>query len=99
MSTTTNQFNPDYAISPGSVLKERLRVEGISHAELAHRCGRSPELIREIAAGKAALEPSTAIQFERVLGLDARIWLGIESEYRRYQARETKAQTNIDCPD
>ena len=93
MATETNQFSPDYAVPPGWVLEERLEVEGISHAEFARRCGRSPKLISEIISGKAPLEPGTALQFEKVLGVDASIWLGIESEFRLHRAREAEAQT------
>ena len=92
MATATNQFSPDYAVPPGWILKERLEVEGISHAEFARRCGRSPKLISEIISGKAPLEPGTALQFEKVLGVDASIWLGIESEYQLHRAREAEAQ-------
>ncbi len=38
------------------------------------------------------LEPGTALQFEKVLGVDASIWLGIESEYRLHRAREAEAK-------
>jgi len=91
MATATNQFRPDYAVPPGWVLEERLGVEGISHAEFARRCGRSPKLISEIIAGKAPVEPETALQFEKVLGVDASIWLGIEADYQLHRARETEA--------
>jgi len=90
MTTATNQFRPDYAVPPGWVLEERLGVQEISHAEFARRCGRSPKLISEIIAGKASIEPETALQFEKVLGVDASIWLGIEKDYQLYRARETE---------
>ena len=92
MATASNRFSPDYAVPPGWVLEERLTVEGISHAEFARRCGRSPKLVSEIISGKAPLEPGTALQFEKVLGVDASIWLGIESEYRLHRAREAEAR-------
>jgi len=91
MATATNQFRPDYAVPPGWVLEERLEVQGISHAEFARRCGRSPKLLSEIIAGKASLEPETALQFEKVLGVDASIWLGIEADYQLHRARESEA--------
>ncbi len=90
MATATNRYSPDYAVPPGWILEEHLGVEGISPAEFARRCGRSPNLISEIISGKAPLEPGTALQFEKVLGLDASIWLGIESNYRLHQAREAE---------
>ena len=91
MATATNQFSPDYAVPPGWVLDERLEAQGVSRAEFARRCGRSPKLISEIIAGKAPIEPETALQFEKVLGVDARIWLGIESVYQLHRAREAEA--------
>ena len=90
MVTATNQYKPDYAVPPGWLLEERLEAQGISHAEFARRCGRSPKLISEIIAGKAPLEPETALQFEKVLGVDASIWLGIESDHQLHRAREKK---------
>lgn len=97
MAPATNQFRPDYTVPPGWVLEERLEVQGISHAEFARRCGRSPKLISEIIAGKAPLEPETALQFEKVLGVDASIWLGIEADYQLYRARETEAAGVAGC--
>ena len=91
MTTKTYEYNPDYAVPPGWVLEDRLDAQNISHAEFARRCGRSPKLISEIIAGKAPVEPKTAIQFERVLGVDAEIWLGIETDYRLHLEREAEA--------
>lgn len=88
----TGTYNPDYSVAPGWVLSERLEVQGISQAEFARRCGRSPKLISEIVAGKAPVDPETALQFERVLGVDASIWLGIESAYRLHKAREAETE-------
>ena len=90
----TNRYQPDYAVPPGWLLKERLEAGGISQAEFARRCARSPKLISEIIAGKAPLEPATALQFEKVLGVHADIWLGTEAAYRLHQAREAELRTN-----
>lgn len=87
MAAGKNQYQPDYAVSPGWVLEERLDAQGISHAEFARRCDRSPKLISEIISGKAPIVPQTAFQFEMVLGVDASIWLGIEADYRLYGIR------------
>ena len=92
MATATNQYQPDHAVPPGWVLEERLAAHSISHAEFARRCDRSAKLISEIIAGKAPIEPRTALQFEKVLGVDASIWLGIETDYRLYQTREAEAR-------
>ena len=86
----TNQYRPDYAVPPGWVLEERLEVQGISQAEFARLCGCSSKLISEIVSGKAPLEPETARQFEKVLGVDASIWLGIEDAYKTHRSQEAE---------
>lgn len=78
----------DYAPPPGTLLEEMLETIDISARELARRCGRSAKLITEILSAKAPLEPETALQFERVLGIEASIWLGMEAAYRLHEARK-----------
>ena len=92
MAVTTYSYEPDYAVPPGWVVEEHLQSQRLSHAEFARRCGRSAKLISEIIAGKAPVEPKTALQFEKVLGLDASIWLGIEARYQLHKARKIEAQ-------
>ena len=92
MATAANRYAPDYAVPPGWILKERLDAQGMSATELARRCDRSAKLISEILAGKAPIEPRTALQLEKVLGVDAAIWLGIETDYRLQQSRAAEAQ-------
>src|SRR6266851_5750235 len=80
-------YQPNYAPPPGDTLLEYLEERNISARELARRCGRSPKLITEILSAKAALEPVTALQLERVLKVDASVWLGMEAAYRLHLAR------------
>jgi len=72
------------------MVQEYLEHMGISARELARRCGRSAKLITEIILGKAPIEPETALQLERVLQLDASIWLGLEAQYQLHLAREAE---------
>lgn len=83
---------PDRAIPPGRLLATHLAAREMSQAECARRCGRSPKLISEIIAGKAPIQPETALQLERVLGLRSSVWLGIESDYRLLLARQAEAE-------
>ena len=96
MTTHTNQYKPDYAVPPGWVLKDHLETWGISQAEFARRCGRSPKLISEIIAGIAPIAPETALQFEKVLYLDASVWIGIEADYQLHMAQEAEAKKLAD---
>lgn len=90
MVDAKKQFRPDYAVTPGWVLEERLEVYGISQTELAQRCGCTPQHISAILAGEASVGPEIARQFEKELGLGADIWLGIEQKYRLHKEREGK---------
>lgn len=88
MVVTGDAFSPDYAAPPGTVLREYLEVRGLSAAEFAGLCGRPVELVRGILDGSMPVEPELAGELERVLGLAAYVWLGIEEDYRGYLARE-----------
>lgn len=81
-------FLPDYAAAPGAVLAERLAVWGISQAEFARRCGRSPALVSRIIAGIAPVTPDTARKFAAASDLKAGVWLNIEREYQAHLARQ-----------
>lgn len=86
MAAKTYRYEPDYAVPPGALLEEYLAARGLSTAAFARHCGLSAKLITEIVAGNAPLEPTTVLQFERVLGMDARIWLGVEADHRRHRS-------------
>ena len=88
VANPSSEFKPDYAVPPGWILRERLEVPGISPAGFARSCGRSPKLIDDIIAGESALDVETALRFEKVLGVAASIWLGVEAEYKRHRARK-----------
>ena len=84
-------FSPDYGSSPGTTLREVLERLGLSQSDLAERTGRPKKTINEIVQGKAAITPETALQFERVLGMDASFWLNLEHGYRAALARDDEA--------
>ena len=88
MVETRDTFTPDYAAAPGAVLREYLQVRELSPAAFAQLCGKPAELVQEILAGETPVDPDTAQQLGRVLGLAAYVWLGIEEDYRTHLARE-----------
>ena len=83
----TSQFTPDYAGHPGQSIEEMLEYIGMSQRELAERSSRPLKTINEIIHGKASLTAETALQFERVLGVPARMWINYERNYREHLAR------------
>src|SRR2546428_6323949 len=85
-------FQPDWTVPPGAVLEEALEERGWSQAELARRTDRPLKTINEIVRGKAAITPDTAIQFERAMGIPARLWLNLERVHAESEARHASRQ-------
>lgn len=83
------EYRPDYDREPpGDMLKWFLDSRGLKIVDFAKRCGRPTKTISEIVAGKTAITPETALQFERVLGVEAATWLQLEAGYRLEKARD-----------
>lgn len=92
MAHASSTYDPDFAAAPGKLLEEYLEDRDMSARELGRLCGRSSKLMVEILAGKAPVEPATAIQLERVLGMSADMWLRMEAGYRLHLARREEAE-------
>lgn len=90
---SASSWQPDWALPPGEILLEVLEDRGMTQSELAQRTGRPLKTINEIIKGKAAITAETAIQLERALGINARFWNSLESNYREALARQ---QANIE---
>ena len=78
----TGRAWPDIAIPPGDVLEETLAAQGMTQAELARRAGRPLQAINQIVQGTKGITAETALQFERVLGTPAHVWVRLEADYR-----------------
>ena len=89
---TEPQTMSDLAIPPGEYLEEVLEEMGLNQAELARRMGRPAQAINEIIKGEKAITPETSIQFEKVLGVPAYVWSGLESEYRLIKAGQAEIE-------
>ena len=95
MTGNKSEFQPDYtAPMPGEMLRQVLKDSGIKIGDFAKRCGRPNKTISEIIGGHTAITSETALQFERVLGIGAEIWLSLESEYRLRIARSNQKTTS-----
>ena len=88
MANIINEFKPDYAVHPGTVLEEILESQGLSKSEFAERAGLTPKTVSLIVTGKAHVTPENAVVFERVLGISAHIWSNLDVEYRLFCARQ-----------
>jgi addiction module HigA family antidote len=88
MAAEQTTWHRDWTVVPGEILVEALEERGMSQSELARRMGRPTKTINEIANGKAAITPETAIQLELTLGISAAFWNNLEASYRAHLARE-----------
>ena len=80
--------SPDTTICPGEILEEELVARGMTQKELARRMGRPVQSINEVIKGKRALTAETALDLERVLGIEAGLWVRLEGDYRLALARQ-----------
>jgi HTH-type transcriptional regulator/antitoxin HigA len=87
MVNSQNEFQPDYAVSPGEILNVELELRGMTQQELARRTGITPKHIISILKAKSVITPETAIKFERALGMPVEYWLNLESHYQEILAR------------
>lgn len=67
---------------PGDTILETIEHLRMSQAELASRIGKTPSKINDLISGKEPITVKTAMQLERVLGIDTQFWLNRESLYR-----------------
>jgi len=81
----------DLAVPPGEYLEEVLGELGMSKDELATRMARPASKLSQIFKGEKAITADTALQLEKVVGVPAHIWLGLESEYRLTLVRQEQA--------
>lgn len=92
------KYIPPIAIPPGETLLEILAERTMTQVELATRMHRPIKFVNEIIKGKTAILPETAIQLERVLGVPAKFWNNLESNFQETKARlknEAKLSSEI----
>lgn len=87
---TKTELHSDLPVPPGSYLEEVLDELGMTKDELARRMGRPATKMSSIFKGSKMITPQTAMQLEKVVGVPADIWLGLESEYRLALARQSE---------
>ena len=72
---------------PGEMLfEEFLRPLGISQSAFAIRLGISFPRLNEIVRGKRGVTSDTALRIERVLGMSADFWLGLQLDWDLWHA-------------
>jgi len=88
-----NTYTPNYAVIPGDILDEHREAASLTQEELASRLGMSKKHINRMIAGNEPITPETALKLEAVFGLPAHVWIGLESRYREFLAREAEKES------
>ena len=70
------------AIPPGMTIKEVLENRHMTQIELASRMDMSEKHISKLINGEVPLTQDVALRLERVFGVDASFWNGLEAGYR-----------------
>jgi HTH-type transcriptional regulator/antitoxin HigA len=81
MATSSNQLVPARAIHPGEVLREELRERGITQKEFAEIIDIQAACLNEFIKGKQDLTEPLAYKLEQSLGISAKFWMTMQSEY------------------
>jgi len=68
------------------LLEEFLKPLEVSQSQFAVRLGVSFPRLNEIIRGKRGVAPDTALRLERVLGMPADFWLGLQLDWDLWHA-------------
>lgn len=84
---------------PGDTILETIEHVRMSQVELAERMGKTPSKINDLISGKEPITLTTALQLEKVLGIDAQFWLNREMLYREKLLRLEQEEALEECKD
>ena len=81
---------------PGEMLlEEYLKPLGVTQTAFAYRLGVSYPRLNEIIKGRRAVTTDTALRLERVLGMSAEFWLGLQLDWNLWHALQGPAAEAI----
>jgi len=86
-----NNIEPAYPTHPGEVLKEELEYRGISQRKFATQIGVQYTLLNEIVNAKRAFNAPFAMLVEAALGIDAELWIKMQTRYTMQTAKKDKS--------
>ena len=76
-------------------MEEFIRPLGIKQTELAKRLGVSFPRLNDVIHGRRAVSPDTALRLERVLGMSADFWLGLQLDWDLWHAMRSPTAADI----
>lgn len=82
-----NNINPSEPIHPGEMVKDEIEYRGISQKAFAAEIGIPASVLNEVLNGKRAISTEYALLFEAALGIEADLWLKLQSDYNKQIAK------------
>lgn len=89
-----NDMTSSLLIHPGEMIKEEIEARGITQKEVAEKMGVSYTVFNEILNGKRPVTTEYALLLEAALGIDAGIWLRLQTDYNMQKAKADKSFMN-----
>jgi len=83
-----NEIRTPVAFHPGEFLQEEVEERGLKKTEFAKQIGMLPGNLSELFKGKRNINARIAVRLEKVLGVSAEYWLGLQSAFDLMHARE-----------
>ncbi len=90
--TKQNEYDPTTVPHPGIDLQEKLEELGMSTLEFAVRTGKPEKTMHDVLAGRSAITPDMAVQFENALGIPAHYWLQRQRSHDESLARQRQRE-------
>ena len=84
---------------PGDDILETIEYIKMSQAELADRLNKTTSKVHDLITGKEPITYNTALQLEKVLGINAEFWLTREMRYREKLERLNQEEALEECMD
>lgn len=78
------------------LLEEFLKPMGITQSAFAVRLGVSFPRLNEVINARRGVTPDTALRLERVTGMSAEFWLGLQQDWDLWHALRSDAAKEIE---
>lgn len=86
-----NNMTSSMLIHPGEMIKDEIEARGLSQKKLSEMTGISATVVNEILNGKRSVSAEYALLFEAALGIDADIWMGLQTDYDKQKAKANQS--------
>ena len=82
-----NDYNPDYIVSPGEVIREYMEALKINGKKLAEKLGIEYDEVVKLLDGKLQITPEIASGLETLFGRPYTLWIKMDIQYQNDKKR------------